>query len=180
LNPPKPASPEPPNPPWLEPLVEEFPPSPAAPPVFSVGTGRVFVFAEHATKQFTRQPMKAHEKEERVISALRHEFVTEARQLCLDIGRGGQRVTIKGGYNTSFTQWNPELYQSIFHGRLTLDHSQAVWGGFRMIANPIAAVQSHHSLKAGSFIRNYVEAVFASAVTTDLLQNPRPGAGGGA
>jgi len=75
-------------------------------------------------------------------------------------------VTIKGGYNTAFTQWNPEMYPSNFYGRLTLDHASAVWGGFRMIANPISAAQSHHSLKAGTFIRNYVEAVFAASVTT--------------
>lgn len=75
-------------------------------------------------------------------------------------------VTIKGGYNSAFTQWNPEMYPSIFYGRLTLDHANAVWGGFRMIANPISAAQSHHSLKAGTFVRNYVEAVFAPAVTT--------------
>lgn len=75
-------------------------------------------------------------------------------------------ITVKGGYNPSFSIWNPEAYPTIFHGRLTLDHASAVWGGFRMIANPISTAQSHHSLKAGSFVRNYVEAVFAPAVTT--------------
>ncbi len=74
-------------------------------------------------------------------------------------------VTIKGGYNTAFTQWNPEMYPSVFYGRLTLDHASAVWGGFRMIANPISAAQSQHALKSGTFVRNYVEAVFAPAVT---------------
>lgn len=75
-------------------------------------------------------------------------------------------VTIKGGYNSAFTQWNPEAYPTIFYGRLTLDHASAVWGGFRMISNPINAAQSHHMLKAGTFVRNYVEAVFANSVTT--------------
>ena len=75
-------------------------------------------------------------------------------------------VTIKGGYNSTFTQWNPEMYPSIFYGRLTLDHVSAVWGGFRMISNPISAAQSQHALKSGTFVRNYVEAVFAPAVTT--------------
>jgi Putative metal-binding motif len=75
-------------------------------------------------------------------------------------------VTIKGGHKSDFTQWNPELYPSIFYGRLTLDHASAVWGGFRMIANPITAGQSHHALKSGTFIRNYVETVFGTGVTT--------------
>jgi len=75
-------------------------------------------------------------------------------------------VTVKGGYNTAFTQWNPESFPTIFYGRLTLDHASAVWGGFRMIGNPISAAQSQHSLKAGTFVRNYVEAVFAGSVTT--------------
>ncbi len=75
-------------------------------------------------------------------------------------------ITVKGGYNTAFTQWNPEAFPSIFYGRLTLDHASAVWGGFRMISNPITAAQSQHALKAGTFVRNYVEAVFAAAVTT--------------
>jgi hypothetical protein len=75
-------------------------------------------------------------------------------------------VTIKGGYNPSFTLWNPEAYPTTFYGRLTLDHTSAVWGGFRMISNPINAAQSQHMLKAGTFVRNYVEAVFANSVMT--------------
>jgi|GEM_PF-2323126 len=75
-------------------------------------------------------------------------------------------VTVKGGYNASFTLWNPEQYPTIFYGRLTLDHASAVWGGFRMIANPISSAQSRHSLKSGSFVRNYVETVFGTGVST--------------
>jgi len=75
-------------------------------------------------------------------------------------------ITVKGGYNTNFTQWNPEMFPTIFYGRLTLDHASAVWGGFRMINNPISAAQAQHALKAGTFVRNYVESVFAAGVTT--------------
>jgi hypothetical protein len=75
-------------------------------------------------------------------------------------------VTVKGGYNSNFSQWNPETNPTIFYGRLTLDHAAAVWGGFRMISNPISSAQSQHALKAGTFVRNYVETVFASTVTT--------------
>lgn len=74
-------------------------------------------------------------------------------------------VTVKGGYKSDFTQWNPESFKSIFLGRLTLDHANAVWGGFRMITNPIASAQSQHTLKSGVFVRNDVEAVFATTVT---------------
>ncbi|HRI64397.1 MAG TPA: MopE-related protein, partial [Polyangium sp.] len=75
-------------------------------------------------------------------------------------------VTVKGGYSANFNQWNPEMYPTIVYGRLTLDHTSAVWGGFRMIGNPITTNQSHHVLRAGAFVRNYVETMFSSTAAS--------------
>src|SRR5690606_30066764 len=75
-------------------------------------------------------------------------------------------LTVKGGYSANFAIWNPDTYQSIFYGRLTMDHNTAVWGGFRMIGNPIGASQVQHAIRAGTFVRNYVEVKFGAGAVS--------------
>jgi len=84
----------------------------------------------------------------------------------------GKELTIKGGFDGSFTTWDPDAHPSIFHGRLNLDHNGAVFGGFRMIANPLHAdawSYPHHFVGAGTLVRNYVEIVATSGADLNVL-----------
>lgn len=64
-------------------------------------------------------------------------------------------LTVKGGYDETFTTWNPDVNHSIIAGRVGLSDDGAVLGGFRIIrhTNDWGAVV----VNAGKFIRNYVE-----------------------
>lgn len=84
----------------------------------------------------------------------------------------GKEITVKGGYDASFSTWDPDLHPSIFYGKLTLDHNAAVWGGFRMIANPLNATSwsyMHHRIGAGVLIRNYIEIVAVTGSDPNVL-----------
>lgn len=84
----------------------------------------------------------------------------------------GKDLTIKGGYDASFATWDPDTHPAIFYGKLTLDHNAAVWGGFRMIANPLNADSwsyMHHRIGAGVFVRNYVEIVAVTGSDPNVL-----------
>lgn len=84
----------------------------------------------------------------------------------------GKELTLKGGFDATFTDWDPDAHQSVFHGRLTLDHNYAVFGGFRMISNPLFADSwsyGHHFIFAGTLVRNYVEIVAGSGQDPDIL-----------
>ncbi|MDI1476822.1 MopE-related protein [Polyangium sp. y55x31] len=76
-----------------------------------------------------------------------------------------KELTIKGGFSSSFANWNPDTYPTAFYGQLTLDHNKAVWGGFRMLASPTTSL-TQHNLRAGTFVRNYVETLFSGGATT--------------
>jgi hypothetical protein len=72
----------------------------------------------------------------------------------------GKELTIKGGYAGDFTDWDPDAHPTTFYGRLTLDHNNAVFGGFRVLANPLTAGNwsyAHHFVGAGTLVRNYIE-----------------------
>jgi len=76
-----------------------------------------------------------------------------------------KQITVKGGFSSNFASWNPDVYPTVFYGKLTLDYNSAVWGGFRMIANPINVSGTQHVVRAGTFVRNYVETVYGGAAT---------------
>jgi hypothetical protein len=78
-------------------------------------------------------------------------------------------LIVKGGYDAAFGEWNPDLHQSIFAGRLHLSDDAAVFGGFRMIGRPVGEVgaspwDSWHSIEAGTLVRNYVEILYRASV----------------
>jgi hypothetical protein len=84
----------------------------------------------------------------------------------------GKDLTVKGGYNGAFSAWDPDLHPSRFYGRLTLDHNAAVWGGFRMIGNPLTANSwsyGHHFVGAGTLVRNYIEIVAVNGSDPNTL-----------
>jgi hypothetical protein len=84
----------------------------------------------------------------------------------------GKELTIKGGFDVAFTTWDPDAHPSTFYGRLNLDHNGAVFGGFRMIANPLHAdawSYPHHFVGAGTLVRNYVEIVATSGDDMNVL-----------
>jgi len=76
-----------------------------------------------------------------------------------------KELTIKGGYSSNFANWSPDTYPTVFYGQLTLDHNKAVWGGFRMKTTPTTSL-TQHNLRAGKFVRNYVETLFSGGATT--------------
>jgi hypothetical protein len=84
----------------------------------------------------------------------------------------GKELTLKGGYDATFTSWDPDAHPSMFHGQLTLDHNAAVFGGFRMIANPLHADSwsyGQHFVGAGTLLRNYVEIVAVDGIDPNVL-----------
>ncbi len=84
----------------------------------------------------------------------------------------GKELTVKGGFDATFTTWDPDVHAAEFHGRLTLDHNAAVFGGFRMLANPLVAdawSYGHHFVGAGTLIRNYIEIVATGGEDPDVL-----------
>lgn len=84
----------------------------------------------------------------------------------------GKELTVKGGYDATFTTWDPDVHAAEFHGRLTLDHNAAVFGGFRMLANPLVAdawSYAHHFVGAGTLVRNYIEIVATTGGDPDVL-----------
>lgn len=84
----------------------------------------------------------------------------------------GKALTIKGGFDASFSEWDPDAHPSMFYGRLNLDHNAAVFGGFKMIANPLHAdgwSHAHHFVGAGTLVRNYVEIVATSGADPNVL-----------
>jgi hypothetical protein len=84
----------------------------------------------------------------------------------------GKELTIKGGYDATFAAWDPDLHPAFFYGKLTLDHNAAVWGGFRMLANPLHADSwsyMHHRIGAGVLVRNYIEIVALSGSDPNVL-----------
>src|SRR5262249_29044646 len=97
-------------------------------------------------------------------------------------GRGGdyasaevyvdKELTVKGGYDATFSSSDPDLHPTAFYGKLTLDHNAAVWGGFRMLGNPINADSwsyMQHRIAAGMLLRNYIEIVVVSGVDPNVL-----------
>ncbi len=79
----------------------------------------------------------------------------------------GKELTVKGGYDATFTAWDPDLHPSKFYGQLTLDDNAAVWGGFKMLAGALQATSwsyMHHRIGAGTLLRNYVEIVAVNGV----------------
>lgn len=84
----------------------------------------------------------------------------------------GKGLTVKGGFDAAFTDWDPDAHPTEFYGRLTLDHNNAVFGGFRMISNPLQAdawSYGHHFVAAGTLVRNYIEMLATEAGDPDIL-----------
>lgn len=73
-------------------------------------------------------------------------------------------LTVKGGYDAGFTSWDPDAHPTVFAGRLSLAHDQAVFGGFRMISRPASSTwcDTMHTITAGTLVRNYIEIVYTS------------------
>lgn len=70
-------------------------------------------------------------------------------------------ITVKGGYDTTFTDWDPHAHPSYFTGKLSLNHGDAVWAGFYMVSQAPAQLdgerEQYHQLRAGSLVRNYIQ-----------------------
>jgi hypothetical protein len=84
----------------------------------------------------------------------------------------GKELTVKGGYDATFGSWSPDLHPAVFYGQLTLNHNAAVWGGFRMISNPLHATSwsyMRHRIGAGTLMRNYVEIVAMTGSDPNVL-----------
>jgi hypothetical protein len=84
----------------------------------------------------------------------------------------GKELTVKGGYDQTFSVWDPDAHPSYFYGRLNLDHNAAVLGGFKMIANPLVADSwsyGHHYVGAGTLVRNYIEIVAVGGADPNVL-----------
>ncbi len=95
-------------------------------------------------------------------------------------------VAVVGGWDSTFTTWNPDLYHSVFTGQLTLDHGAAVWAGFYMQAADESWPYVDYSIElhrviAGSLLRNYIEMIWlprsGAEVFTGLHTAPCEGTG---
>lgn len=76
-------------------------------------------------------------------------------------------ISIKGGFDQTFTNWSPTTYPSVIGGRLVLDHALAVVGGFRIINQSVTLLANE--VRAGTLIRNSIEVKrFGSAVVTTV------------
>jgi Protein of unknown function (DUF1565) len=73
-------------------------------------------------------------------------------------------LTVKGGYDATFADWDPVGHPTYFHGKLTLSDDAAVWGGFRMTSRPASSewCDGMHHVTAGTLVGNYVEIVYTS------------------
>jgi hypothetical protein len=74
-------------------------------------------------------------------------------------------LVIKGGYDPTFTTWDPDANHSSYTGPLTIERDAAVWAGFRMIANvppggPTPWTVTYHTVSAGSLVRNVIGILF--------------------
>src|SRR5262249_31572200 len=75
-------------------------------------------------------------------------------------------LTLEGGYDSTFTTWDPDTYQSVIAGKVSLSDDGAVLGGFRLIRR--TSEHGAHFVTGGTLIRNYVE----------MLLDPTPLGGG--
>lgn len=64
-------------------------------------------------------------------------------------------LTFKGGYDSTFTTWDPDVYHSIIAGKVNLADDGAVLGGFRLITRTNA--QGPYRVSGGTLVRNYIE-----------------------
>ena len=83
----------------------------------------------------------------------------------------GKELVVKGGYDSTFGDWNPDLYGTYFYGQLTLDNNASMWGGFRMVSNPIVAstwANMRHRIAAGTLVRNDIEMVVTDSVESSF------------
>lgn len=76
-----------------------------------------------------------------------------------------REISVVGGWDSSFDTWDPDLFHSVFTGKLTLAHGGSVWAGFYMQAADENWVDSiahleYHFVRAGTFVRNYVEVIW--------------------
>jgi len=76
----------------------------------------------------------------------------------------GRSLTVKGGFDDSFSSWDPDRYPTTYTGPVSLSHDGAVLGGFRLVARAanLGWAPSWHTVRAGTFIRNYVELVYTA------------------
>lgn len=84
----------------------------------------------------------------------------------------GKSLTVKGGFDATFSDWDPDAHPSEYFGRVMLDHNNAVFGGFKMISNPLHAdawSYGHHFIGAGTLVRNYIEMVATSGQEPNIL-----------
>lgn len=91
-------------------------------------------------------------------------------------------LTVKGGYDPSFTTWDPDTHWSKLSGRLELHANGAVWAGFRMLAQPRGGgnfSEYFHRVAAGSLVRNYVEIVFTGSADSTFFSGIVATADGG-
>jgi hypothetical protein len=93
-------------------------------------------------------------------------------------------LIIKGGYDPTFTVWDPDVHHSTFTGAVDVHHDDAVWAGFRMITNvaaggPTPWTQHFHTVWAGSLVRNVIGIVFTGSDGDHLLSGDRHPDGGG-
>ncbi|NMO13448.1 DUF1565 domain-containing protein [Pyxidicoccus fallax] len=80
-------------------------------------------------------------------------------------------LTVKGGFNDTFSEWDPDRFHSLYGGRVWLEHDGATFGGFRLVARPshgeqdLPFIEAFHRVYAGTFIRNYVELLYSEQLS---------------
>src|SRR5262249_1135476 len=117
-------------------------------------------------------------------ATLQHAALTAPDGATVRVAAGGygalpvtldKALIIKGGYDSTFTTWDPDASYSSYTAPLTMTNHAAVWAGFRMIANappggPTPWTVNFHTLHSGTFIRNVVGILFTADNDTSFFQ----------
>ncbi len=81
-------------------------------------------------------------------------------------------IVVKGGYDPTFTTWDPDAHVSWFLGNLTVAHPDAVFGGFhlrsrtpRYLYAASTAFTLFHEIVSGTLVRNVIDMEWDPAVS---------------
>ncbi|MBZ4416306.1 hypothetical protein [Myxococcus sp. RHSTA-1-4] len=81
-------------------------------------------------------------------------------------------LTVKGGFDDTFSEWNPDRFHTTYSGPVTLMHDGATFGGFRLVARPPPDwlwALGYHRVQAGTLIRSYVEVIYSTRDTNYVM-----------
>jgi hypothetical protein len=70
-------------------------------------------------------------------------------------------LVVKGGFDATFADWNPDAHPTWFAGHVRLAHDEAVFGGFRLtgLAAHEGFGSAYHDVYAGTLVRNTIDLV---------------------